>query len=140
MNKPAVFIFILLSLGIFLWMQRDTVSEITPIGGGSAGSASGQTNEKCIIRQKIKPGGYIGWHRSEKDEFTHRAVQTRQASNYYFVCTGLESGTERIFLVPQKAFHMERVGNVLPPHLLGRFEEVTTLEEPDLPPNYNFRR
>ncbi len=141
MNKLAAFVLILLCVGLFLWMQRD---EFVDLGSGSFGGAAGgtpaQQSENFIIREKIKPGGYIGWHTTEMDKLTNSPTQTRQASFYYFVCTGRSSGARKVFLVPEGTFNMERIGNILTAQQASTFQEVTTFEEPPLPPSFQFRR
>jgi hypothetical protein len=141
MNKGAVFCVILLGLGIFLWFQRDEIA-VHQSGTNSAPRAVQpvQGTERFIIREKVKPGGYIGWHATELDRMTATARQTRQASNYYLICTEMGTGTQRIFLVSASAFNMERIGNVLTAQQVRSFQEVSSIEEPALPSNYQFRR
>lgn len=140
MNKAVIFFLILASVGAFLWLQREnlTVAESGAAGAGLAQPAP--ENSRYIIREKVKPGGYIGWHDTERDKMTSSAKKTRQASNYYFVCTEQGSSTRKIFLVTESAFHMERVGNVLSAQQVSAYQEVSDMEEPPLPPSFQFRR
>lgn len=142
MNKGALFCLILAGLGIFLWLQRDEIvaPESGTASGASRAAPSINAHERFIIREKVKPGGYIGWHTTEVDKLTNSAKQTRQASHYYFVCTEMNGGAQRIFLVSASAFTFERVGNVLTAQQVRAFQEVSGIEEPPLPSSYEFRR
>lgn len=138
MNSRARSIFftlVVLGLGAFLWSQRDElqlpVSRDTPVV---------RHTDSFRIVQKVKPGGYIGWHKSERDRITASPLQTRQASNYYFVCRDQRTGAERIFLVPERTYNAERVGNILSGGDVRGFQEVQSIEEPALPSSFEFRR
>jgi hypothetical protein len=137
--QRAFFALLLLGVGVFLWMERHQLPVASPGTAGARTIPVIRPADQFTIVQKVKPGGYIGWHQSERDRFTASALQTRQTSHFYFVCQD-QRGAERIFLVSERAYNAERVGNVLQGRDVSSFTEVAAIEEPGLPPNFEFRR
>lgn len=137
MNKAALLLLGLLGVGLVLWVQRDELGFQDSGAVKSATTAGIPTGhqEQLILREKVKPGGSIGRHSEAAS-----GEQTRRASHYYFICTDPNSGAERIFLVPEGDFNRERPGNVLSAADISEFQEVSGVEEPPLPPRFQFRR
>lgn len=136
-NAKRLFVlFVIVGLGILLWQERE---KLVPADAAQSSTPVIQPNDEYTILQKIKPGGYIGWHQTEKDKLTSSPKQTRQSSAYYFVCRD-QYGRERIFQVDRTIYNAERVGNVLTGRTAARLTEVPQIEEPPLPSEFEFRR
>ena len=141
MDKRIPFIFLicfLLAAGFIIWSERTHM--VKPGDEAQAPpSATVRENDRFTIIEKVKPGGFIGWHQSEKDSLTAAPVQTRQSSSHYFVCRD-QTGRQRIFQVERDTYNAERVGNILTGQTAARLLEVQQIEEPSLPSEYEFRR
>lgn len=141
MDKRIPFIFLILFLlaaGFIIWSER---THMVKPGDETEAQSLPTTREsdRFTILEKVKPGGYIGWHQSEKDSLTASPVKTRQSSSHYFVCRD-QTGRQRIFQVERNTYNSERVGNVLTGRTAASLSEVQQIEEPGLPSEYEFRR
>jgi len=113
---------------------------VAPTSAGSSAIRAPAAGATYRILEKVKPGGYLGWHQTEKDQISNNPVLTRQASNHYFICHELETDNRVIFLVSEAEFMRQRVGNVLDGRDIAGYQRVEQVEEPPLPSEFEFRR